>query len=920
MRLSTLGIAAAVAGGLAQPSQAFTRHKGAEKPIVAAGQAPRTHRTTGWNKQLATLPGWTAIWDHDTDVPLRLWGRGAVFGGAVANAATAETAARQFLAQHIAVLAPGSVISDFELAANKLSRNGDVRSVGFIQRAGGLRVVGGAVGFSFKHDRLIMVSSTALPNVAVPALTQRLAPAFVNRRAVDWLATAGHSVAVKATDSLVASEPVIIPVVRPKIGANVEISYRVAEQVIVESPSMYDGAWDVWMDAHDATPIARRTRVHYATGQVLYNVPNRYPGGGRSDRPAPFANHQVNGASAMSSLDGMVMWSGSEPATLRPGLSGPFVRVYNDSGALLNEMLNLDDGGMLVWNKSTAETADAQLSGFVHTSIIKEFAKTRIDPELEWLDRQMEVYVNESGSCNAYSSGNEIHFLRRGNCENTALLADVVYHEFGHSLHHFAVIDGVGQFDGAMSEGMSDVLSALMSKDSGLGRGFYMSNAPLRELNPQNDKVWPDDVTGEVHDDGEIIGGTMWDTWKALEQKLGEQAAYEKMLDIYYGVLQRGSDIPSAYAEALVADDDDGDITNGTPNQCEIQTVFGKHGLADPTATIGIGHPVRDGFAIKVPIQPSNNPNCPTPMITSSVIDWSVVGGTSGKVTMTTGANTQEGAIPAQAEGSSVRYKVTISLSDGTVQTYPNNPAEPFFQFYVGATTPLWCASFEAGLGGMMLSEGWELGAPHGLAGDPKMPANGSMVIGNDLTEDGEYDPSRLAYAETPEVDLKGNTKVRLQFQRWLGVEDGFYDGARILANGTEIWSSYASAQDPGSDGTNHLDKEWQFRDFDVSANAVDGKVKVRFEIEADEGLQLGGWTLDDVCIVAMSGPAVTCGNAVEDEGETCDDGNRADGDGCSADCVDEGGGDGGCSVGGKPHGVIALALLMFGMLIRRRR
>ncbi|MGE0866985.1 MAG: MYXO-CTERM sorting domain-containing protein [Kofleriaceae bacterium] len=929
MRLSTLGIAAVVAGGLAQPSQAFVRPKGAEKPIVAAERGPRTHRTTKWNKQLTALPGWTAIWDHDTDVPLRLWGSGVTAAGAVANAATAEAAARQFLAAHIAVLAPGSAVSDFELVGNRLSRNGDVRSVGFAQRAGGLRVVGGAIGFSFKNDRLVMVSSTALPHVVVPALTHRLAPAFVNQRAVDWLATGGRNVAVKSPDSLVAPPPVIIPIVRPRVGADIDVSYRVAEQVVVESPALVDGAWDVWIDASDGSPIARRTRVQYASGQVLYNTPDRYPGGGRSNKPAAFANHQVNGSTAMSTLDGMVTWSGTAAASVSPSLTGPFVRVFNDAGSVVSETLNLAVGGMLVWDKSTSETSDAQLSGFVHASIVKEFAKTRIDPSLEWLDTQLAVSVNESGSCNAFSSGDDIHFLRKGQCENTARLADVVYHEFGHSLHHNAIIEGVGQFDGGMSEGMSDVLSALLTRDSGLGRGFFMSNEPLRQLNPQGtEKVWPDDATGEVHDDGEIIGGTMWDTWMALEQKLGQDAGYEKMLDIYYGVIQRGSDIPSAYAEALVADDDDGDITNGTPNQCEINLAFGKHGLADPAASIGIGRPLRDGFTIKIPVQPSNNPNCPTPSITSAVVNWSVVGGAEGTVDLAANGNNQEGAIPAQPEGSSVQYKVTVTLSDGMVQTFPNNPAEPFYQFYVGATTPLWCSNFENGLGGMTLDAGWDLGAPLGMGGDPKNAVSGNIVIGTDLSDDGEYDASVVSFAETPEVDLKGNTKVRLQFQRWLGVEDGFYDHARILANGTEVWANHASPSDPGSEGTNHLDKEWQFRDFDLSSQAASGKVKVRFELAADEGLQLGGWTLDDVCIVAMAGAAVTCGNNTQDEGETCDDGNRIDGDGCSANCSIEDGtggggdGDGGgcCSVGTKPQGAIALALLTLGLLIRRRR
>src|SRR5688572_11611335 len=171
MRLRTsLGLAAAVSAGLISTSSAVVRPKGAEAPIVSAERGPRTHRAIGWTK----LTGWTAIMDRDTDVPLRMWGPSPHVANSVADAAIAEAAARQFLAQHIATLAPGAAVTDFELVANQLSPKGDLRSIGFAQRAGGLRVLGGSIGFAFKADRLVMVSSTALPNVNVAAPTLRL--------------------------------------------------------------------------------------------------------------------------------------------------------------------------------------------------------------------------------------------------------------------------------------------------------------------------------------------------------------------------------------------------------------------------------------------------------------------------------------------------------------------------------------------------------------------------------------------------------------------------------------------------------------------------------------------------------------------------------------------------------------------------
>jgi MYXO-CTERM domain-containing protein len=61
---------------------------------------------------------------------------------------------------------------------------------------------------------------------------------------------------------------------------------------------------------------------------------------------------------------------------------------------------------------------------------------------------------------------------------------------------------------------------------------------------------------------------------------------------------------------------------------------------------------------------------------------------------------------------------------------------------------------------------------------------------------------------------------------------------------------------DQGSD-VHHTDKEWRFQDVDLSDTiAADGTVQVGFWLKSDQGLQMGGWTLDDVCIVAYEASA----------------------------------------------------------------
>jgi MYXO-CTERM domain-containing protein len=123
----------------------------------------------------------------------------------------------------------------------------------------------------------------------------------------------------------------------------------------------------------------------------------------------------------------------------------------------------------------------------------------------------------------------------------------------------------------------------------------------------------------------------------------------------------------------------------------------------------------------------------------------------------------------------------------------------------------------------------------------------------------------------------------------------------------------------------------------------------------------MGGWTLDDFCIVgyvasvcgdgeqtgieqcddgAANGddpdacradctPAA-CGDGIVDTGEACDDGNDIDDDECTASCTrppgfEEDSGDCGCVVGGRNQTPLGgLALLLFGaalaLRVRRRK
>src|SRR6185295_15366878 len=209
----------------------------------------------------------------------------------------------------------------------------------------------------------------------------------------------------------------------------------------------------------------------------------------------------------------------------------------------------------------------------------------------------------------------DIHFFKADSfdvlqCENTGRIADVVYHEFGHSWHINTLIPGIGQFHPSVSEGLADFTSVLITNDQGLARGFFVDkpNDPLRDLDPVGiEKRFPENADGEPHDEGEIIGEALFDLKKALEAKYDAVTARAKIERIFVTILQRSVDLPSTYAEALLGDDDDGDLANGVPDQCEIEAAFGLHGLGDAAFTLGIQEPVRNGFDITASVVPAQS-------------------------------------------------------------------------------------------------------------------------------------------------------------------------------------------------------------------------------------------------------------------------------------------------------------------------
>jgi cysteine-rich repeat protein len=844
------------------------------------------------------LDGAIVARDDATGLPSSLVLRPLVTVGASHDAAAAAAFARQVLARHLDLLAPGAAPADFVLSVNDVA--GAERTVLFAQHHRGLPVLGAEVSFRFKADRLFLVTSTALPAITAEPPATPVSSATARASAAAWLRSSGWPAALATA----VGEPLVLPLV----GDAHVLGYRTVVPVTVESYAPR-ARYLVYVDAADGAPVARRQTLHFAEGTLLFDAPVQHAGAERQNSPAAFLDLTVGGQAGVTDENGLVSFADGAPVELDFGASGAHFHVANSAGANATQSLMLDPDGTAVWDASSDPSVDAQVSAFIQATRAR-----RRGMELAgsggWFQAALPINVNIDDVCNAFFDGASLNFYAASSsCQNTALVADVVFHEYGHAFHYHALFGSYGQFEEALSEGLSDYFAGTITGSSAIGRGFFHDESPLRDFDPPDrEYVWPDDIQADAHGTGQILAGALWDLRKALIAKLGQAAGLARMDQLHYPTVRNAVDIPSTYLEVLAADDDDGDLQNGTPNGCEIDQVFAAHGLRPMTLEAtppAIEPPNLDGYDVSVTVA-SVVGGCPFSTVQSVELRWRLRSSPEqvGTVPMTGGPEQFVGTLPAAPAGSVIEYQIVAQFGDGSEVGLPANRADPYYQLYVGDVVPLYCTDFETdpalegwthGLTSGSAQEGaddWQWGEPQGTSqnGDPAAAYGGTNVYGNDLGAgdyNGLYQSDKVNYTLGPTVDVRGFFDVRLQYRRWLNVEDGHFDHATIYANGVPLWANLDSQQGDQSN-THHTDREWRFHDVPLGSAVHDGTVAVKFELASDGGLELGGWTLDDLCIVGVPfGPPVesSCGNGRIDGGEECDDGNRTDGDGCDSHC-----------------------------------
>jgi len=668
---STITFAAGSDGSILLPAQTTS------EPFSRREQQRELSELPQWKTFAERNGGWVALWNEATRTPHRAFGTPiAITGYNRITHDNVETASRQFLREHAEALG----ILDHEVRFIRASFARNTWYVSYSQVSGGLDVMLSEIELRISPDaRVFAFGADFFHDVVVP--TRGLIPLEAA------VGEAGNGLENPATRT--EGRQFLLPVVE----SNAVRYHRVYEVFIdTESPL---GRYVAYVDANDGQVIWRHNKVRHTEvrGRARGYVQLVLPTDPFQEMDFSRQHVTIGGVQVSTDSSGRFSHDIASPTTLTAQLSGLFVDVNRADGpdASITMPVNPGDSVNVLWNASNSHPAERD--AYYHTDLIHRFITT-LDPGFTFINYAMPCAVNINSTCNAYWDGFGINFfMEGGGCPNTAQMADVVYHEYGHGINdklYQQEGSGFGMINGATHEGMADVVACLILDDNRLGRGFFGPNTVLRNL--ENTARYPQNVSPDPHITGLIIGGAFWD----LRQATSLETARELSHFAKYGIPDDPNDgvaFGEWFMEAIIADDDDGNLANGTPHIMEIAAAFDAHG-------IGSSLFFTQSF-LHQPLASTNDTTNAYPVIfqlggipipgaepESVMVHYSTDGflnsiallaaqGIPGEFT----AN-----IPVQPWGTVVRYYISASDGlSGARYTFPQNaPTSAFYSFMVG--------------------------------------------------------------------------------------------------------------------------------------------------------------------------------------------------------------------------------------------
>jgi len=813
-----------------------------------------------WQAFVSAHNTWRVHFNEENARPHRAYGKGISTMGA-----TLQDRAMNFIV---------SELGDFTIPLTDLRLMGESTSpshyyVNYYQEHNGLKVLNSRMMVKMTKDhKVIMYGADVYTDIAI-GTSATLSVAQVEAHALN--ATQGTNLTPSANPGLF-----ILPI--PMMGKN---EYRLVYEVLVDGmdPEGILSSFYTLVDAHNGEVLLQfnLSHTHAPKADIEATVTaDIYPKNAYDtpvNMPLRDLRIRINSVDYYTDTTGFLTTGINTASTGTVFLDGPWVEITT-SGQVPQFTTSLVAGpNTLSFN---SDALDTERNAFYHINRIHDWVNTVI-AGFTGMDYQVTVNMDQTGTCNASFGGGQMNFyLQGGGCYSLATIADVIYHEYGHGTNTAFYNDNSGFFqNGALHEGYADVWGFSRTLNSILGEGMSDTDPTVSirryDIDP---KIYPDDLVGQVHADGEIIAGAWWDLYLNLDSNMTQ--TMDLFEDAYYGLQavaadgQEGQAFRDVLLDVLQADDDDGNLANGTPNITDICDAFGKHGITlISNATLIHTDVTSANTGQLITIDASLNLSATTylgnVMLYYKLKDdptWTSV------VMGNTGGSNYSGTIPGQVPGAIVAYYIGVTdnncgnLSavqpvgaDGADPTLPyfvlvdyaqeeledfdNNSLSGFWTYGISAddaTTGLWALEVPEG----MFDNGYELapttqstqgGFSCAVTGLNTSGQNGS--IGQDDVDDG------ATTLLTPELDLTAYYNPVISYRRW------FANASPSSANpGNDPW--YVEITSDGStwvpvEFTYVGDNNWRRYAFNVEDYVVlSANVQVKFQVSDSIILALG--------------------------------------------------------------------------------
>jgi hypothetical protein len=366
----------------------------------------------------------------------------------------------------------------------------------------------------------------------------------------------------------------------------------------------------------------------------------------QSGWPMPFADTGFASPNNFTNSAGVFDWTSGTATTTLTGRYVDIVdscgAVSNSSGTGsiglggTNGQHDCTSAGGGTGNTAASRTA------FYEVNKLAEMARGWL-PSNTWLQNRLTTNVNLNNTCNAFWGGGTINFYRSGGgCRNTGEIAGVFDHEWGHGLDDN---DAVGSLSSS-SEAYADIAAIYRLQASCVGHGFiwtnnkgcgqtadgtgYNANEALTgaaycatDCSGVRDADWvkhnpsvPATALGfvcgqcttgsgpcgrQVHCSAAPTRQAAWDfaarDLQSAPFNLDSQTAFIVANRIFYqgsgnigswhsctcGSASAGCGATNGYIQWLTADDDNGNLNDGTPHMTAIYNAFNRHGIACAT-------------------------------------------------------------------------------------------------------------------------------------------------------------------------------------------------------------------------------------------------------------------------------------------------------------------------------------------------